>query len=836
MIARRSYYQDPPIVNTPLDDIWSVVVPVTRTNEISNPSFETNTTGYTAGAGSLARSTTQQYHGSYSGAYTPAAATTDGFYYTFTSTVALRAVSCKFLGQKGVPYALVYASTAPSELVTYPFVATGRPQWIWLYVNETSATSRRIYFRKNGSASTATFYVDGVQSEVLTDASERVSTYIDGDQMGFVPNQQPPAYLWNGTPHASTSVRSGLTRAGGEVVRFSDYGFTLMTIVGLGLATPQNVANEYARLDGGYDDYTRKPTRQFTLTGRFDGRSYAELRANRSGLADLLDRDLVAQDQRLMLLHHIEDQCGNVTTNETRVICKYQDGLGGNTEGQIASVAPITFTQYQPGVLADGENGIALSFQTSTSVANITKRTSAGVWQALGAGVNSAVNDILIASDGLVYVTGSFTTAGGGAAAGIATWNPSTSTWSALGTGLTGAGALGYALVEAPNGDIYVGGDFTDAGGSGADYLAKYTPSTATWSVVGSATSINNIVRCLAVGATGIIYVGGDFTNADGDPNADRIAQWSGSAWSALGSGMNDIVRSIVVVPGGSTIYACGDFTTADGNSAVKIAKWNGSAWSAMGAGLTGGGTNRGFVMALGTNKVLYVGGTFTAAGGVSANAIASWNGVTFAPLGSGVSSGDVENMLITPDNQLIVKGNFTSMGGTSMPNGLARWTGAAWVPIESNLISAVTADALGLDPGGNLYFTANGSGTMISQGLTTINNVGSARCYMTITINGPSASTARIFSLLNNTTGRAIYFNYTINTGETAVLVLQPDNLSFKSDFQGDIAYTIMPGSTFADFALQPGDNVIGLFSTNSTVTATAYWRPTYVNLDDVT
>lgn len=835
MTRQRRYYQRPPIVPTPLDDVWSVLVPAARTNLVINPSFETNTTSWTAIGGSIARSTTQQYHGSYSLAITPTATTNDGARFdtvSLTSTT-LYAYSAKVLGQKNVSYKLAIETTGGSELASVVFTATGRWQWIWGYYLESATTTRRVTLRKNGSASTAVIYLDGVQVEALTDASNKVSTYIDGDQLGLVPNQSPPAYVWNGTPHASTSTRSGLTRAGGEVVRFKDYGFSLSAIIGLGLAGVQNVATEYARLDGGYDDYTRKPTRQFSIVGRFDGRSYDELRANRR-LAALFDRDLVAQDQRLTLLHYIENDCGVVTTNTSRILAKYQDGLGGSTNGQVAEQTPVTFVNYQPAVMADGENGASLAVQTSTaSVNNIAKRTSAGVWEALSSGLNSSAQDILISRTGLVYVTGAFSTAGGGAAAGIATWNPTTGAWSALGSGLTGAGATGYALAEAPNGDIYVGGDFTNGGGSGADYIAKYTPSTTTWSVVGSATSIANIVRTLTMGPTGILYVGGDFINADGNANADRIATWDGSAWGALGSGMNDIVRSIVVAPSG-TIYACGDFTTADGNSAVKIASWNGSAWSAMGAGLTGGGTNRGFKMAMGKNGILYVGGTFTAAGGVTASNIASWNGVTFAPLGSGVTSDPVINMVVTPDNQLIISGNFTSAGGFNTTGGLARWTGAAWVPIESNVVGSPVAKALALTPGGDLYLSAL-SGTMVSAGLTTVNNIGSARCYMVVTIKGPSSGTSRVYSILNNTTGRAVFLNYTINSGETAVLVLQPDSLSFVSDFQGNIARYVMPGSTPADFALQPGNNVIGVYSANSTVTATAYWRPAFASLDDV-
>lgn len=832
MMQTRSYFTLPPVVPTLIDDRISVIVPVARTNLCINPSFETNTTSWTAIGGSIARSTLFQYHGAYSLAITPTAATTDGARYDTVSLVSgtTYAYSCKVLGVAGKSYKLAIETTGGVELSSRTFVATGRWQWLWGYYGETSTTTRRLTVRKAGGTETSIFYIDGAQVEALA-ALESVSTYLDGDQLGMVPNQQPPAYVWNGTPHASTSTRSALTRAGGMVIPFKSFGFFLTALIGLGLAPPANIATEYARIDGGYDDYTRKPSRQFTVQGNFESRGdYLSLRQQRGGLSRLLDRDLVAQDQRLVLLREVVDECDQLASTTCRLIGKYQGGLEGQTDNHLASVAPITFTQYLGVVLSDGESGGALSVQTALSVAQITKRAANGVWSILGTGLNSSAQDILVASSGLVYVTGQFSTAGGGAAAAIAVWNPTTGAWSALGAGLTGGGATGYALAEAPNGDIYVGGDFTNAGASGADYIARWDGST--WNVVGSATAINNIVRGMAIGPTGIVYAGGDFTNAGGDASADRIAQWNGVAWSALGTGMDNIVRSIVVLADG-TIYAGGDFATADGNAAVRIAKWNGSAWSAMGAGLTGGGTNRAFKLALAKNNVLFVGGTFTAAGGIGANNIAQWNGVTFSPLGSGVNS-DVRNFVITPDGQLIVRGQFTSAGGVTITGAAARWNGAAWVPIDSDLAGGPVAAGLALSPGGDLYSSTN-TASMVSAGITTINNPGTANSYPVIVINGPTVAAARVFGIWNYTTNRAIYLNYTPNVGENATLTLQPDNLSFVSDFRGDIMSLVMPGSNIADFFLQPGPNSIGLFALGSTTVAVIQHRPAYLSLDDV-
>lgn len=87
-------------------------------------------------------------------------------------------------------------------------------------------------------------------------------------------------------------------------------------------------------------------------------------------------------------------------------------------------------------------------------------------------------------------------------------------------------------------------------------------------------------VEAMAVDGSGNLFIGGAF-NAIRGISASFIAKWNGSAWSALGSGMNNTVFALAV--SGSDLYAGGSFTTAGGVPANRIAKWNGSAWSAMG-------------------------------------------------------------------------------------------------------------------------------------------------------------------------------------------------------------------------------------------------------------
>jgi hypothetical protein len=237
-MIRNQYRQLPEIpTNYVLDDVWSIVVPIARTNLIANPSFETNTT-----MDGQRRQHRALDHPAVPRRVQPGdhadATTTDGARYDTVSLTSgtTYAYSAKVRGVAGLKYKLSIETTIGVEL-SVTFTATGRWQWVVGYYTETSSTTRRVYARKAGHASTAIFYIDGVQVEAIA-SGETVSTYIDGDQLGLVPNQLPVAYYWNGTPHASTSTRSAQTRAGGMVISFKKYGFLLTAMIGLGLAAP----------------------------------------------------------------------------------------------------------------------------------------------------------------------------------------------------------------------------------------------------------------------------------------------------------------------------------------------------------------------------------------------------------------------------------------------------------------------------------------------------------------------------------------------------------------------------------------------------------------------
>src|ERR1035438_1189762 len=69
------------------------------------------------------------------------------------------------------------------------------------------------------------------------------------------------------------------------------------------------------------------------------------------------------------------------------------------------------------------------------------------------------------------------------------------------------------------------------------------------------------------------LYAGGYFITAGG-VTANFIAKWDGSAWSALGSGMNNQVRALAA-DGAGHLFVGGDFSLAGTNVSAYIAQAN---------------------------------------------------------------------------------------------------------------------------------------------------------------------------------------------------------------------------------------------------------------------
>lgn len=220
------------------------------------------------------------------------------------------------------------------------------------------------------------------------------------------------------------------------------------------------------------------------------------------------------------------------------------------------------------------------------------------------------------------------------------------------------------------------------------------------------------------------VYVGGDFTHA-GPNKVNYIAKWDGNNWSALGEGVNGVVRTIVV--DGNDLYVGGGFTQAGNVAANYIAKWNGTDWSPLGSGLN----NQVYAIKMDGGKI-YAGGYFTEAGGSPANRIAEWNGLSWTALGDGTNN-TVRDIEVIGDN--LYAGGFFTTAGTETVNYIARWDGLTWYPLESGVggpVLSLASSGSNLFASVDLFSTTGGSNIDLWNGTnwSSIGNIGQERVF----------------------------------------------------------------------------------------------------------
>lgn len=319
-------------------------------------------------------------------------------------------------------------------------------------------------------------------------------------------------------------------------------------------------------------------------------------------------------------------------------------GVGGN--GALnATVQSMTFLSGQLFVAGNFTNAAGIA--QADYVARWTGSQWLALGSSAN-GLDGALNDVartILATTDDIYVGGSFTNVAGIATADyVARWT--TAAWTAVDNGTSGMllGTFVYALgfkTTASGYELYIGGNFTNVGGvATADRIARWNGTA--WSGLGSngagdGAIANGFVEAIAIHA-GDIYIGGGFTNAAGIAEADFVARYDGS-WHALGSngaGNGAIGYEVMsLLANGSDLYVGGGYINAAGiPQADSLAKWNGTSWSALGSsanGLDGAfGPSTQILDMLVLNDRLYVGGAFATVAGISgANYVAAWGPLT---------------------------------------------------------------------------------------------------------------------------------------------------------------------------------------------------------------
>lgn len=817
---------------------WKVIVPSGTTNYQHNPSFEEDvTTGwdYTQGAGaggSVARSTARSKFGVASALLT-ASNGNDSQIYTEAADAYTLADGASVVGSAYIykPAACtgsirIYNITARATAATTT-LSTTTGDWIRSEVTWTNSTGAPADVRlviNNGAADSASiFYIDGAQLELGTEAS----TYCDGDQ---------PGCEWNGDENDSTSSRSAVSRAGGLVEDLEDdYYLHIESVLGAGMTARITSRDGFGQLPGGALNASVRASRTMTLVGLIKATSLTDFHDKRKALIDLFSPEAYPKTEegwQPVTLRYT----GGTTDKEIKV--HYEAGLEGDNSWQMPFNERVAIRLYapDPNWYAIGETSTALDTNDTATLRYVGGRLkSTGQWDDLGltanptnaGGESGYILSVLIARDGTVYYGGDFDGLNGDAPAGmdfVAKYTPSTATWAVL-VGAADVNDYVRKIVEGPDGTIYLCGDFTAVNGVGtADYIVAYDPSTDTWSSLGdpdSGAAAITSVNSMAFDNDGNLYVGGNFTNFANVADCDYFCKWDGAAWGAVGSGGTGTV-SAIAIDEDNNIFIGGSFTNWNADGDADYWAWyeqSAAAWTAVDDIALNS-----YVLALTFDDTgnLYVGGNFTDAASVSAaDKIFRWTGTAIEPLGAGLD--DVcQTIRIAPDGIIWVGGVFDATGdqGLDFVDGLAIWTGSSWASPDAQLAAnpQVRAIATGkADPviseNYDVYIGFYSTGSAYFSGTATVTNGGSIPAYPRIIISRSGGTTARLISIRNETTGKILYCSYDLVDGETLTIDTAPDEQTVTSSVFGSSLNAVLPGSDWSEFQLIPGANQITCF-----------------------
>lgn len=818
---------------------WGVILPVgDRTNLIQNPSFERGTANWgTIQAGTIGTTSAFQQFGAWSGSVAPTSnGTTGALSPTFTAVNGVAYTASAYIkGANGIPYRFGVGDSAGASMVgSTTFTGGGTWQRYSFSWTEASGATRALAIKKDASADTSAFYIDGVQVEAGS-----LTTYIDGDQGGC---------LWLGARHSSQSMRSGTYRGGGSVVALADLGLKPNDTPGVGMPPQEVTAQSYALQPGAEYQRSRAAERPFNLTfSPIQGTTLQGLHVTRRTLINAFKPSLVAPQQPVRFWY-----TGGQGTVQIDAV--YSSGLDfGNLDGPMAEDGAVRFIAEDPYWYATTQQGTSLSCRQDLGSANyIVARDIYGRWGTLGANGSTLqgvrlIEAIAMGTDQTIFIGGSWGTVAGTAYPHIASYIQSTNTFGTLLGGTIGGAGGGNSPVRdiaiAPDNTLYVTGNMQTAGGTAAR-IAKYTTA---WGTLTNGT-ISAGGNALLYSPTGTLYVGGVFVSAGGT-TAPNVALWANGSWGTLlgqTAGTVDAgVYAFAYTPS-QILYFTGAFSKAGGTTATGIALWrNGTFGTLQGGGLGGASGTTGLSLGVAPDQRLYVGGNFGSAGGGSAQNVAVYNGVGFQPLGSGVGTLQAAltyttKVLPLADGRVLVAGPgwSGSAGAISLIDNIAIWTGATYLPLDIDLKGAADPNAYIADalqtPGGTLYVCGSFSGTAQAPAVAQLVNAGMGEAYPTISTRNIGASNISLYQIANTFTGDYLFFNnLVLQPAEEVTITTTPGARSFTSSFRGNIFGYILGGSNIASFKLMPGTNYLSMFASSGSLATSIYWTPRSESID---
>lgn len=646
----------------------------------------------------------------------------------------------------------------------------------------------------------ADFYVDAVQVE----ANSYGTTYIDGDRGAL--------YKWSGLRHGSASTRSAQERTGGrERNLYDDYAIDVVEgTKRIGTPPLNHNLQSQSLMPGALYQGVKVFPREVELHMHYEAETWEGFLGKRNDLIDLLKPDLVRGSQPIVIGY-----AGPGTDKKVWAQFYYNGGMEFGDFLAYDEVAQVRLLAPDPFWYADDQETQVLDYQDSVTSAGYAMRRHDGQWKALSSGFNGAIYTVAVDKQrGRVYFGGAFTTPH----SRICYWDGTRLV--AMGNGIGNNSVTCIAV--APNGDVWVGGDFTVVDGTGSRRnIARWNIATGTWTNFGT-TGTGTVYSIAIDPSTGYVYALGYFTNWGADADQDYVTRYDGSSWLDVGTSPfsggdrpGPFYLSAIFAPDGY-LYVGSD---------LALRRWDGSTWTSLGA--TDSAVNSVVSM---PNGDIVIGGSFTTAGGVACARLARYSAGGFQPLGSG-NGATVYGLAALGDGRLLIGGIF------AQPR---LWNGSVFTGIDTTVPGTTVTVWGAIDLWGDWYISWGDAGTPAStataSGLTTATNSGSTAAFPRLTvINGNSSGSCTLQWFENQSSAHRMYFNLAIQPGETVTLDLANSQKRLTSDWRGVITNNPLQNSDVTNWQLLPGANTIATFITGAvtSVTALLHWQPRYWSAD---
>ena len=832
--------------------------PDATTNLVTNPRLTVNTTGYTASGSSISRTLARARWGLASLLVnTNGAGLLEGVYFSVNPATQNQPYAGSLYARgTGTIRARLRDATNGIEFVS-DRVSLDDRHWVRLEVlgrtGGAVSADLRLYVETIGSIQDVDFYADGFQIE----AKHYVSSYCDGDLEDDLPRHAGDRYFrWTGTKHESTSTRSDRFRPAGRPrqIELADVGVYVTQASGLGMAPVLLNIQRLGAQDGSEVQSFRAQDRvlQMVFWARKDPQSAVctpaslrELHLLRERLEALIkpDRSHGAQP---FLLRYLDGP------DSLEVFAHYESGLefDGDLRFPYHNSFGVRMLAVRPYWISDSQDVLQLIANQQVPNSNCVIARIDGEWQASGTGANGEVRDFAVHPNGDIYMVGAFTAVGGVASTrGIARWNGSS--WESVGGGLDDG--VAYQVAIGHDGTVFLAGDFDSVGGVTCNNAARYNPTTDTWSTMGSGPGLDDLALAVAVDKDRNVYFGGGFANTFGGGTAlNLITRWNlgTNTFLAMGTGPGlnlsaggGRVRGITIDLDGEVPFITGLFDRATGGVAGDlrgVATYDFTANAFDEPGDDGATSNDVRRSDLSPDGKFYAGGFFTHIGVSDADAVAVYTRQDWLPLGRqgdgiiGGVSGVVRNIKVSHKNRLVFGGDFDQVTGSEFASFVASWNGTSFSHLDLELPGPTNEvhGILLLDD--DIYLGHEISGVAaLASAIQTVTNRGRASSGAVLEVLGP----ARLLWLENQTTGHVIRMDLIVQTGERVMIDLRAGMHKAISDFRGNVASGILRDSDVGGFKLLPGDNRIAFFAVNTrgTTEISLRWDIRHWSFDDI-